>query len=250
MFSSKKNAAVLLAWCLWTPLAFASPSLSHLTSNSSTATNTVTITGVTIAANHLLVIGCGYRTGLATDVPAISDSNGASDVFIVRYNTASGSGVNSVVAYVKTIGLSAGTVTMSTTTSNAANVLACSAEDVTNFNTTTPEDVAAYNIGTGATSSAPAITSGTPSQAGDLMYSPTAFENATMTEDATWTSTTNNVGNSNGHGATAYKIGGAGTVSRTASLTASVIWRANLIAIAPATGAATACQRSRAGVGC
>ncbi len=226
---------IIVAALIWAGLslpAAAAIALTHKGTNSGTTTS-VTVSGLTISNGDLIVVGGAARLAASGDTITISDSAG--DTF-TYYEGGTGNALRSFIAYVKTTGLSGGTVTV-TTSGSAPLLLGISVEDVTGFDTTTPEDSTARATGN-ATNATPTITSGSPTYSGDLFYSSFQLGNVTYTEDATWTNTSGTFGNTNAKGSAGYFIApGAGTATRTGSASGSANWRGIITGFKAAGGA-------------
>lgn len=242
----------LLALCLAgsllaTPALATNPSLVHLANNQNSATNTITISGITIAANEWLGVACGIRAGNSGDTVSISDS--ASDSGFITHTAAGFGTFKSYLAAVKTLGMSGGSVTVSFNTSSAGNVIACSVDHISNTN---GEDTAIYAQTASSSTTTPSTTTGTPTQSGDLLYGAIQYGNATMTEDASWTNIIINQGNTNGKGAVSdFPNASSSPVTHAPSFSTAVSYVQNVMGFSPSGGAAApSCKRSLLGVGC
>lgn len=226
-------AAMLLLIGMSVP-AFAAFTVTHKGTNSVGTGTTVSVTALTVSNGDLILVGGAVRLAASTDVLTLSDTAG--DTFTFYENPSGGTNaIRSFIGFVKTTGLSGGSVTL---TSSGGNVLmmALSVETVSGYDTTTIEDTT-VKAQSNATSTTPNVTSGTPTYSGDLFYSSFQVGNVTYTEDATWTNTGLNLGNTNAKADTGYFIGsGTSTATRTGS-TASSQWRSLIIGI-KAAGAA------------
>lgn len=208
--------------------ASAAFTVTHKGSNSGTTTS-VSVPSLTVSNGDLILVGGAVRLAAVGDTVTVSDTAGDTFTYY-EFQTGGTSGIRTFVAFAKTTGLAAQSVTV-TTSGAAPFVMALSVEDVTGFDTTTIEDTAARVSGT-ATNTTPTITSASPTYSGDLYYSSFQYGNVTYTDDVTWTNTANNVGNTNSKAATAYIIGsGTSTVTRTGSLSGSTPWRGIVIGI-------------------
>ncbi len=226
-------AAIFLSLALASP-AQAALALTHKGSNSVGTGTTASVTALTISNGDLIVVGGSMRLAANADTVTISDTAGDTFTYY-EYPTGSTTSIRTFVAFAKTTGLSGGSVTM-TTSGGSVLDMGLSVEDVTGFDTTTVEDTAARNTAQ-ATSTTPAITTGTPTYSGDLFFSSFSYGNQTYTEDAAWTNTAKDVGNTNSKFATAYYINPASaTATRTGTISASTPWKALVIGIKAAGG--------------
>lgn len=153
-----------MAWGTPASLGVASGSSAH----------SVTLSGVSVSAGGLIVVAIAYRAKAYTDAILVSDSAGNSyTVHKQQYQTTNPFGV--AVAYaVATSALSSGSITVSDTASGSTNFTNAvfAAYSVSGGATSSPEDtsVLVSTVGSGQFSSPGMnLTSGTPTQAGDLL---------------------------------------------------------------------------------
>jgi len=212
--------------------ASAAFSVTHKGSNSGTTTS-VSVASLTISNGDLILVGGAVRLAANGDTLTVTDTAGDTFTYY-EHQTGGTASIRTFVAFAKTTGLSSGSVTV-TTSGSSPLVMALSVESVTGFDTSTIEDTTARAT-SNATSTTPNITSGTPTYTADLFYSSFQVGNVTYTDDATWTNTANNIGNTNAKASTAYFVGsGTSTATRTGSA-ASSPWRALVIGIKAAAG--------------
>lgn len=227
--------AVITGLLVLSAPAQAAFSVTHKGSNQVGTGTTVSVTGLTIANGDLILVGGAVRLAANADVLTVSDTAGDTFTYY-EHQTGGTSSIRTFVAFAKTTGLSSGSVTL-TTSGGSVLVMALSVEDVTGFDSVTTEDTTARATAA-LTNAVPSITSGTPTYSADLFYSSFQVGNVTYTEDATWTNTVNNLGNTNSKATTAYFVGsGTTAATRTGSTSGSGNWRGVVIGI-KASGAA------------
>lgn len=208
--------------------ASAAFTVTHKNTATVSTGTTASVTALTISNGDLILVGGAVRLAANGDTLSLSDTAG--DTFtLYEHQTGGTSSIRTFVGFAKTTGLSGGSVTL-TSSGGSVLLMTLSVEDVTGFDTATVEDTTARAT-SNATSTTPNVTSGTPTYSADLFYSSFQVGNVTYTEDATWTNTAINIGNTNAKANTAYFVGsGTSTATRTGSA-ASSPWRALIIGI-------------------
>lgn len=171
-----------MAWGTPASLGVASGSSAH----------SVTLSGVSVSAGDLIVVCIAYRAKAYTDAILVSDSAGNSyTVHKQQYSTTNVFGV--AVAYaVATSALSSGGITVFDTATGSNNFTNAvfAAYSISGGATSSPEDtsVLVSTVGGEQFPSGMNLTSGTPTQAGDLLiglFNSTGL--SSFTESASWT---------------------------------------------------------------
>lgn len=236
----KRLAALTAVLLLAATPALAAWSVTHKSNNHSSSAHTVVVSGLTIAAGHIAWVAVAARPAAAGDAIGVTDSAG--NTYTVKQCPVAGSTNNTAavaVAYMTT-GLSAGSITVADGAAATATDLYADVSDITGGKTSSIDDsaVAACSVVTNNTT--PTITSGSPSQTGDLVLGMTQYLTGTvLTDDATWTVVANTA-DTNQQFSAAYIVAGAGAVTRTGSLTVSKAWVNAVLALAPPAAASGA----------
>ena len=188
----QRLAALLFAFlCLAASPAYAAWSVTTLGGGvvHNSSVHSVTTSSLTVSSNHIIAIVGYARTAANADPIVVSD--GAGDTFTVNQV---GTGTNiRFFAFAVTTGLSAQTVSVSDTSTGATNFTQCdySIVDISGGLTSSAEDAAVRASITTASTTSPALTSGSPVQSGELFLGLIGFNGAlssnTFTEDAAWT---------------------------------------------------------------
>lgn len=220
-------AAIFLSLALCGP-AQAAFAVTHKGTNTVATGTTVSLTGLTISNGDLILVGGAVRLAANGDTLTVTDTAGDTFTYY-EHQTGGTASIRTFVAFVKTTGLSSGSVTV-TSSGGSVLLMAMSVESATGFDTSTIEDTTARAT-SNATSTTPNVTSGSPTYSGDLFYSSFQVGNVTYTEDATWTNTAINIGNTNAKANTAYFVGSGTTAATRTGSAASSPWRALIIGI-------------------
>jgi len=172
--------------------------------------------GVTVSAGTLVFICGAIRPNANTDTIVASDSvNGTTGWTVVSHNRAGTTDISFIAWSLMPSGLSSGSVTISDG-SGAVNFSFCGfgAYKVTGNASSSVNDSAATNGTDQAATTTPAITSGTPANAGDLfvaVYSSANTNAGAYTEDAAWNNLFNKLGNTSNTISAAYVVNASAT---------------------------------------
>ena len=142
---------------------------------------TVVLSGVTVPAGAIIVVAVTEASGDAL-LGSVSDSAGNSYSLITSADAGGSSFYESGIFYSTTgNALSGGSLTY--TKHNGVANTAISAVYVTGAKASSPLDTAVTQRATGS-SSAPSVTSGTPTSQGELFIATVGWPNATLTQDS------------------------------------------------------------------
>jgi len=208
-----------MAW--GTPTSLGTPVFVAATQHS------LSMTGVTVSAGTLVVVAGAMRGNSGGDTVVASDSvNGTTGWTVVQHNRSGTTDISFIAWSLMPSGLSSGSITIADGAA-AANFTACGfgAYSATGSATSSVNDSAATNGTDQAATTTPAITSGTPANAGDLfvaVYSSANANTGTYTEDAGWNNLFNKLGNSTNTISAAYVVNASATAKTWTPTTGNV----------------------------
>lgn len=166
---------------------------TNIGSSSASGVHSITVTGLNASVGDIVFLTCGIRSHANGDTIIVTDSAGNTYTIITKYVTASTFGAFSAYAVVTSALVSGSiTITDTSTVGNTFTNVVPSVWKVSGGATVSSEDVS-VQVSIAATSGSPSLTSGTPTQAGDIFFYTIAETGAwsSYTEDASWTTLDN-----------------------------------------------------------
>lgn len=247
----KRLASLAAALCLSASPALAAwATPTQVTTAVNAGASSLTSSSVSVSAGHLIVVSGTIR---GTTITGITDQAG--DTFTLATPCQRGANTDySFVAWTVTAGLSSQTI--STTQGGTSTGTAFVVWDITGQAASSPEDTAARACAFSNTAvTNPSVTSGTPSQSGDLFIaswgSPTSSSGLTYATAGSWLPATNFfAGNTSiGTVGTYLDATGSGTTQTNSPTTASRNYMFFVTAFKPLAAASTAHSLSATGAG-
>jgi len=209
-------------------MAWGTPTSLGTPVTSSSSVHSLSMTGVTVSAGVLVFICGAMRPNANTDTIVASDSvNGTTGWTVTQHNRATAVDTSFIAWSLMPSGLTSGSVTIADG-SGAANFTHCAfgAFSVTGSATSSVNDSAATNGTDQTATTTPAITSGTPANAGDLfvaVYSSPNSNAGAYTEDAGWNNLFNKLGDASLTTSAAYVVNASATTKTWTPTTGSVV---------------------------
>jgi len=228
-------------------MAWGTPTALNTPVSVTASQHSLSMTGATVSAGTLVFICGAMRANSGGDTIVASDSvNGTTGWTVISHNRSGTTDISYIAWSLMPSGLTSGSVTIADG-SAAANFSACAfgAYSVTGNASSSINDSAATNGTDQAATTTPAITSGTPANAGDLfvaVYSSPNSNGGAYSEDGAWNNLFNKAGGSTLTTSAAYVVNASATTKTWTPTTGSVVAIQEITsfivagAVVPATG--------------